>query len=150
MQSNTLRITPTSQSPLRCANTPLDALRKHHTESAENRFSDTIAGDDPRWLFAIRVQIQYGPSKPIQSIGQYNDLLDVGAGMGFSDMYARVIVWIVEEAQLRSGLDRTAMIELMEIPSPESSNELSSRGRWITFGVLFGWSLMIAGLMQLV
>jgi len=70
--------------------------------------------------------------------------------MGFSDMYSRAVVGIVENAQLRGGLDSLAMDELADIPSPNTNHELTNRGRWITFGVLFSWSLVIAGLMQLV
>lgn len=145
-----MKITAAPQNPLRLVNTPHDALHNDHTESAEPGFSDTIANSDPRWLFATRIQMMFSTNNRIQSIGQLNDLLSVGTGMGFSDIYARVIVGIVEEAQLRGGLDRVAMSELMAIPTPETEQGLSDRGRWITFGLLFAWSLAIAGLMQLI
>lgn len=145
-----MKIPAVPSNPLRLVNTQHDALSIDHTESAESGFSDTIAPNDLRWLFATRVQMMFSTKNRIQSLGQLNDLLSVGTGMGFTDMYARVIVGIVEEAQLRGGLDRVAMSELMDIPYPETEHGLSNRARWITFGVLFGWSFVIAGLMQLV
>mgnify|MGYP006939815894 CR=1 FL=1 len=145
-----MKITAVPANPLRLVNTQHDALHTSNTDSAESRFSDTIAANDLRWLFATRVQMMFSTKNRIQSIGQLNDLIEVGVGMGFSEMYARVIVGIVEEAQLRGGLDRLAMSELMDIPCPVTEHGLSNRARWITFGVLFGWSFVIAGLMQLV
>ena len=142
-----------AQNMLKLVNTQHDALPNDHAESRPEEFSDTephIAPNDPRWLLATRVQLIFNSTNRIRSIGQLEDLLDCGRGMGFSDMYARAIVGIVEEAQLRNGLDHIAMDELLQIPIPNTEEELSTRTRWITFGVLFTWSLMIAGLMQLV
>ena len=147
MQSNTLTISATDNTALRIVNVQHDSLSIHH---AQPSCPVRLALDDPRWLFATRVQLTFSDTNRIPSIGQYNDLLETGRGMGFSDMYARTIVGIVETAQLRDGLDSLAMDELADIPSPNINNELSNRGRWITFAVLFSWSLLIAGLMQLV
>jgi len=110
-----------------------------------------MARTDPRWLFAARVQVTLsGAHTP--SVGLVDDLLDAAKRAGFSDMHARAMIAIVEESQLREGLDTIAMDELLKIPLPAQSDEpiMSERARWLTFGVLFAWSLMIAGLMQIV
>lgn len=109
-----------------------------------------ISPNDPRWIFAARVQVVFNGTNRIRSMGQMNDLIECGAMLGFTNIHARAIVAIVEEAQLRNGLDEIAMDELMSIPKPETENELSDRTRWITFGMLFLWAFSIAGLMQLV
>ncbi len=142
-----------ARKPLKLVNTQHDALPNDHTKSRPEEFSDTITSitpNDPRWLLATRVQLIFNSTNRIRSIGQLEDLLDCGRAMGFADIHARAIVGIVEEAQLRNGLDAIAMDELLQIPAPNAEEEHSDRTRWITFGVLFTWSLMIAGLMQLV
>lgn len=145
-----MRMSTSVPNQLRLVNTQHSVLHTDHTQTEGNQFSDAIACDDPRWLFATRVQMVFSCSNRIQSLGQYNDLLETAIGMGFSDMHARAMVGIVEEAQLRGGLDPVAMNELMDIPTPATDHNLSNRGRWICFGVLFTWSFAIAGLMQLV
>jgi len=127
-------------------------MHNHHPHTPGPEFSDTINRDDPRWLFATRVQITLALSNRTPSQGQFDDLLDIAEHAGFADIHARAIIGIVEEAQFRGGLDSITMHALLDIPSPDPSpdGELSTRARWITFGALFAWSLMIAGLMQLV
>ncbi len=139
--------------PLKLVNTQHTMLHHDHIKSHPDGFSDTaplITPSDPRWLFATRVQLVFNSANRIRSIGQLEDLIECGRGMGFAGMHARAIVGIVKEAQLRNGLDDIAMDELLKVPLPIDASEPSDRARWIIFGVLFTWSLMIAGLMQLV
>jgi len=152
MQTHQMTIQSSAQNRLRLINAPHQVLPEDYTPSAQTTLSDIIAIDDPRWLFAARVQISLNGSNRTPTQGQFDDLLDIAQHAGFSDMHARAIVGIVEEAQRRGGLDVIAMNALMRIPTPASDTdpELSQRARWITFGALFAWSLMIAGLMQFV
>lgn len=140
-----------SHNQLRLVNTERTMMHTDNTESTEIGFSDIIAPDDKRWLLATRVQLAFNDSNRVRSIGQFEDMLEIAHAFGFSDIHARAIICIVEEAQFRNGLDHLAMTELLQIPRPKQSEQpMSNRVRWTTFGVLFGWSLMIAGLMQLV
>lgn len=136
---------------LRLINAPHEVCPKNHDERTEQVFSDAMSPDDPRWVFAARAQIIFSSNNRIPSIGQYDDLMACAESAGFSPIHGQAIVAIVEEAQFRGGLDRVAMEALLRIPAPSvESSELSGRARWMTFGVLFVWSMLIAGMMQLV
>jgi len=154
MQTNTISTLSTPAHPLRLANMQHQSLHADNTNAVRNEFSDTIAQvlaqNDPRWLFAARVQMVCATANGIHSIGQMNDLVECAVNMGFTDMHARAMVGIVEEAQYRNGLDRCAMDELNAIPLPDAMDPFSTKARWITFSVLFLWAFSIAGLMQLV
>ena len=125
-------------------------MRDHHAETGAEEFSDTLSPNDPRWLFASRVQMMFHSQNRVPSIGQLDDLIDTAMHMGFSNMHARAIINMVEEAQFRDGIDSDVVTKLLNLPAPESNHTQSDRTRWLTFGVLFAWSLMIAGLMQVV
>ena len=151
MQTNTMTSGSGDLQALRLINTPHDVCTKDHADGAAQAFSDAMAADDPRWVLAARAQIIFHRNNRIPSIGQYDDLMACAESAGFSPIHGQAIVAIVEEAQFRGGLDRIAMEALMRIPAPSvSSPELSGRARWMTFGVLFAWSLLIAGMMQMV
>jgi len=150
MHTNALTNASTPNQKLRLVNTPHRALHQTHADDSSPRFSDALSMTDPRWLFAVRAQMVFNSTNRVRSIGQLEDLIDCALSMGFPDIHARAIIAIVEEAQLRNGLDTIAMEELRSIPLPSPSHELSPRSRGITFAALFVWSLMIAGLMQLV
>ena len=150
MQSKALQAESQPNQPLRLVNTQRAPLHQTHADELSPGFSDALSMTDPRWLFAVRVQMVFNSSNRVRSLGQLEDLLECADSMGFPDIHARAIVGIVEEAQLRNGLDTIAMEELRSIPLPPTNHELSPKSRWITFAALFAWSLMIAGLMQLV
>lgn len=131
---------------LRLINTQRSPLPAHHAPGDTERFSDSITRDDVRWVFAANVQmrLEHGNGE------HHQGMIDTGHRMGLSDMQSRAIIGIVEDAVTRGGLDRTAMRELLAVPASDSSHELTDRARWLTFGVLFAWALLIAFLMQLV
>ena len=137
---------------LRLVNTPHIMGHESHSELEHSEFSDTLSRNDPRWLFAARVQVVLNGSTRVGSAQEMDQLVGAGTRMGLSDMHSRAIIGVVEEAQLRNGLDHRAMRELGSISSLTmmSDPELSARARWITFGALFVWAFAIAGLMQLV
>lgn len=137
---------PRFSRPLRLVNAHHAPLPAHHARAGSDRFSDTISRDDTRWVFAANVQmrLEYGHD------GDHQSIIDTGHRMGLSDLQSRAIIAIVEEARARGGLDRSAMRQLLEVPAPDNGHELSDRARWLTFGVLFAWALLIAFLMQLV
>lgn len=143
---------PDASRGLRLVNTQHVSLPAHHRAEAAERFSDTLSRGDVRWLYAVRVQTVidrgFGLGRPCDR----QAMVDAGERMGLSDMQSRAIIGIVEDAQTRGGLDRRAAESLLAVPVPESGPtvELSDRARWMVFGVLFGWALLIAGLMQLV
>lgn len=141
-----------SLNSLRLVNISRTMGHEDHSETVHSEFSDTLARNDPRWLFAARVQVGLNGSKRVGSAHEMDQLVEAGLRMGFSDMHSRAIIGVVEGAQQRNGLDRLAMRELGSITSSAmmSDPELSTRARWITFGVLFAWAFMIAGIMQFV
>jgi hypothetical protein len=118
--------------------------------NTESQPSLNTQSDDPRWVFAMRVRLAV-ESGPITT-----DLLDnlhqVANRLGMSPMQGQAIIGCVERAHARGGFDRIAHNEIMQIPAANGNgiHALSSRARWITFGVLFAWALSIAGLMQIV
>lgn len=138
--------------PLRLVNGSCTMMQSNHSENTHDQFSDTLDRDDPRWLLAVRVQIALNGSNRIHSAQALSRLIDIGIRLGFTKMEARAIVGVAEEAQLRDGLDRFAMLELLKIEKPalHAEHELSTRARWIAFGVLFSWALMVCCFMQLV
>ena len=84
-------------------------------------------------------------------MGSVQDLVAVGSRLGFSEFASRSIIDITENAQLRGGLDHSAKNALLGVPLPTAlDHELSNKARWMVFGVLFGWALLIAGVMQMV
>jgi hypothetical protein len=151
MQSENLTIESQAHNRLRLVNTSHRPMSDQTNAPAQSAQPESITRTDPRWLFAARVQVMLSGART-PSIGLLEDLVDTAQRGGFSDMHSRAMIAIVEESQIRNGLDSIAMQELLQIPLPIQSEEpvLSVRARWMTFGVLFAWSLMIAGLMQLV
>lgn len=110
---------------------------------------DLIKSDDPRWVFAMRARLVL--DRGVESNESIARLVEQGMSMGLSNMQIRAIIGIIEQANQRGGFDLIAHDEILRLPEveSESSNILSERARWITFGLLFGWALLIAGLMQL-
>ncbi len=78
--------------------------------------------------------------------------MESAARIGLSPMQAEAIVGIVEDASNRGGIDRVAHDQIMALPEIADTNAdgLSERARWMTFGMLFAWALMVAGIMQVV
>ena len=151
MHTDQMIHTAQSHNQLRLVNTDRSMMLNDNIEPAKNGFSDIIAPHDKRWILATRIQLAFSNSNRARSVGQLEDMLEIADALGFSDIHARAVICIVEEAQFRNGLDHLAMTELMQIPLPKQSEPLmSTHARWTTFGVLFGWSLVIAGMMQLV
>lgn len=111
-----------------------------------------MAQTDPRWRFAARVQLVLGSHFKVQNLGQYESLVESAERAGISGIHARAMICIVEDAQVRGGLDHQAMEQLSNIPLPIGGNKESmpDRLRWMTFGVLFVWAFAIAGMMQFV
>jgi len=72
--------------------------------------------------------------------------------MGLGSMQSQALIGIVERADDRGGIDTAARDEIMLVPHSNDgvSGDLSNRVRWLVFGVLFSWALLIAGLMQVV
>ncbi len=110
-----------------------------------------IENDDPRWVFAMRVRaaIEYQVVDE-QAIAR---LLDQASAIGLNPMQARAIMGIIQDATQRGGIDTRAHREIASVPVNEAAraaDDLSDRARWIAFGMLFVWALLIAGLMQLV
>lgn len=125
---------------------------EHHTQGIEIGFSDTLAPSDPRWILATRSQMVFQLGRRVQSMGAIHDLVEIGTRLGFSEFASRSIIDIADSAQLRGGLDHAAKDALLGVPLPtnQQHTELSPRARWMVFGVLFGWALLIAGAMQMV
>ncbi|MDF1808853.1 MAG: hypothetical protein P1U42_04075 [Phycisphaerales bacterium] len=141
-------------------NAQQDLMRQDNAEFNQDEFSDTIqhllnknnvlTRNDPRWMFAVRVQSALGDRIRFRSTSRREELVESAIQSGFSPIHASAIIAITEDAQTRKGLDHKAMIELLTIPSPDRAPLLSDRSRWIVFTALFGWACLIAGLMQLV
>ena len=136
---------------LRFINNDRDLSPEHHTRENEHGFSDALDISDPRWILATRSQLILQQGGRIQSLGPIHDLIDLGTRLGFSEFASRAIIAIVEEAQVRGGLDTIAKNELLQIPRPSfDDHELSHQAKSMVFGLLFGWALLIAGIMQMV
>ncbi len=139
-----------SSHPLRLINTNQGMMHIHHIPDLQDESSGGMSDIDPRWVFAARVQTALGGRPRVQSISQYQELVIRGTKAGFSDLHSKAIIAIAEQAQQRGGLDRITMNELEAIPAVLQTEAMSNKARWITFGVLFSWSLLIAGMMQIV
>jgi len=130
-------------------------MSRSNTQLQQERFSDTnpnpvIKRNDPRWLFAVRVQSALGDRNQFRSSSRRDELIESAVLSGFNPIHAAAMVAITEDAQTRNGLDQVAMNELLTVPAPDLTPLLSDRSRWIVFAALFGWACLIAGLMQLV
>lgn len=112
--------------------------------------TDLMRSDDPRWVFAMRARLTL--DRGIDSNDTIARLIEQGMSMGLNSMQIRAIIGIIEQANARGGFDLIAHDEIMRLPEAESDacNTLSDRARWITFGALFAWALLIAGLMQII
>lgn len=111
---------------------------------------ESIAADDPRWSFAMRARLVI-ERQPLNTRAM-DRLMESAARIGLSPMQAEAIVGIVEDAFNRGGIDRIAHDQIMALPENTDTNAdgLSERARWMTFGMLFAWALMVAGIMQVV
>jgi hypothetical protein len=115
--------------------------------NAADRIADSA---DPRWVFAMRARLVV--ERGMLTDQSMDRLQTQAQRMGLSMMQSKAVIGILERAQGRDGFDHIAHDELMRLPEiePEPNHELSDRARWLTFGVLFGWALLIAGVMQVV
>ena len=133
-------------SRLRLSRDTHDALPSVNTPAQTER----ILPDDPRWVFAMRARLAI--SSGAHSNEDMRQLVEQGMKQGLSVMQIRAIIGVLERAVQRGGFDLIAHDEIMRIPEVDrdAAQPLSDRARWIVFGALFAWALMIAGLMQLV
>jgi hypothetical protein len=151
MNTKTATIEQSLPITLRLSNNETSLLPRTDTKEQPNEFSDSIDRFDTRWVFAARVQIALDRDQVLDSASDRHDLVCQAQQMGLSSMSAVAIFDVVENAQKRGGLDRMAMNSLSRIPGArEVESELSNRARWLVFGVLFGWALLIAAIMQVV
>lgn len=131
---------------LRLAHTPGQMLHKRHRPSQ----TDSLHAGDPRWVFAVLVRLEI--ERGTLSEGSHDRLLLSGERMGLGPMQAQALIAITREAMARGGFDSTTRAAILSVPAPTDGahGELSDRTRWMVFGALFCWALMVAGLMQIV
>lgn len=106
--------------------------------------------NDPRWVFAMRARLSI--EYQILDEETVDRLISQAKAIGLNQMQARAVIGIVEDATVRGGMDSIAQKQLMDVPATESSDQegMTDRARWLAFGVLFAWALLIAGVMQIV
>lgn len=151
MQTQNLILNEFGKNPLTMGNMQHPMLRE--MDNDHSKLVQTVHMDqtDPRWQFAARVQMTLGRHHRVQSIGQYEALVEAASQSNISGIHARSMIAMVEDAQSRGGLDYLVMEELLSIPLPnETPSSLPERLNWMTFGVLFLWAFVIAGMMQFV
>lgn len=131
---------------MRLVNNDEPMMREDNTPSIVTR----IDPHDPRWVFAMRARLSI--EYQILDDDKIERLIKQAGGIGLNPIQARAIIGIVEDATQRGGIDRMAHQQISSVPFDASSEQegLSDRARWLTFGVLFAWALMIAGVMQVV
>lgn len=130
---------------MRLVNTADRALPKRTIPSS----SPNVEINDPRWVFAMRARLSI--EYQILDEETVARLISQAKAIGLNQMQARAIIGIVEDATVRGGMDSIAHKQLMDVPATESSDHegMTDRARWLTFGVLFAWALLIAGVMQI-
>lgn len=106
--------------------------------------------DDPRWIFAMRARICIEYNTLDDNTMEY--LVRQGSNIGLGLMQSRAIIAIIQDASLRGGFDQTAQQQILHVPFEDATwnASMSDRTRWLTFGALFAWAMIIAGLMQFV
>ena len=111
---------------------------------------EPLAANDPRWIFAVLVRIEL--DRGSLSNETRDRLFVAGERLGLGILQVNALIAIAQCAHERGGFDSISREEILSVPesSRSGAGELSDRSRWLVFGVLFCWALMIAGLMQMV
>lgn len=130
---------------LRLSNTPHAMV---HTDNAGDG-DGQLSVNDPRWVFVVLVrrELELGPL----SDRTRDRMVRCGERLGIAPMQARSLIATVERAVggFGFGADTSDAIRRVSAGNHTPSAELSDRARWMVFGVLTCWAVMIAGLMQL-
>lgn len=131
---------------LRLAHMPGQMLHERHTPSQ----TAPLHAGDPRWVFAVLVRLEIERGTLTGAI--HDRLMHSGERMGLGPMQAQALFAITQESLARGGFDSSTRADILSVPAPctRDPSELSDRTRWMVFGALFCWALMIAGLMLIV
>ena len=131
---------------LRLGNAAPGVLPAHDTQTQH----EPLSVNDPRWVFVVLVrrELERGP------LGEcdLDRMIRCGARLGIAPMQARALIAVVEQRAGARWAGPDLRDAILRIPAGNHSPdaELSDRARWMVFGVLICWAIMIAGLMQLV
>lgn len=106
--------------------------------------------NDPRWVFAMRARLSI--DYEILDSEAMDRLIRQAQRIGLNPIQARAIIAIIEAATMRGGIDQVAQQQILSVSTDDAAEKdaLSDRARWLTFGALFAWALLIAGVMQVV